>query len=82
LQVLVAMARGIKEIPKSFEKLVTESPADQLAREQAATLAKEAQVPQAPPVIYPATQAPAAGNGQASPNGKQPVNQGNGNGHG
>ena len=82
LQVLVAMARGIKEIPKSFENLVTESPADTLAREQALTLAKEAQVAQPPPPIYPATQAPAAGNGQASPNGKQPVNQGNGNGHG
>jgi hypothetical protein len=79
LQVLVAMARGIKEIPKSFESLVTESPADTLAREQALTLAKEAKVAQPPPPIYPTTQAPVNGNGQ-SPNGKQPANQGNGHG--
>lgn len=77
LQVLVAMARGIKEIPKSFEALVTESPADTLAREQALTLAKEAKVPSPPPAVYPVTQSQ-NGNGQAPPNGKQPANQGNG----
>ena len=81
LQVLTAMARGIKEIPKSFESLVTESPADQLAREQAATLAKEAQTVTPPPPVYPVTQAPAASNGQSqNGNGKQPATQGNGNG--
>lgn len=55
LEVLVAMARGIKEIPKSFEPLVTESPADQLQREQALVLAQEAQQnPAAPtPPVYP-----------------------------
>ena len=80
LEVLVAMARGIKEIPKSFEALVTESPADTLAREQAATLAKEAKAEPAapPPPVYPVQQAP---NGSApNGNGKQPATQGNGHG--
>ena len=75
LQVLVAMARGIKEIPKSFETLVTESPADALAREQAAVLAEEAaaQPAEPPPPVYPAQPAPSApvANGAAPPvNGK------------
>lgn len=74
LEVLVAMARGIKEIPKSFEALVTESPSDTLAREQAATLAKEAQAAPAepPPPVYPVTQAP-GGTAPPSVNGKQPA---------
>jgi HK97 family phage portal protein len=79
LEVLVAMARGIKEIPKSFEVLVTESPADQLQREQSLVLAKEAAAQPAgtpPPPVYPVTQAPNDSNG----NGKQPATQGNGHG--
>jgi HK97 family phage portal protein len=74
LQVLVAMARGIKEIPKSFEQLVTEGPADALAREQAAVLAKEAAAQPAapPPPVYPAA--------PPQVNGKAPAM--NGNGHG
>jgi HK97 family phage portal protein len=74
LEVLVAMARGIKEIPKSFETLVTESPADELAREQAVTLAKEAaKAPAAPPPpVYPEQGGAPASNGKSSPNGSQP----------
>lgn len=83
LQVLVAMARGIKEIPRSFEALVTESPADTLAREQTAVLAKEAaaQPDEPPPAVYPAQPAAAAQNGSGpSPNGKAPAM--NGQSHG
>lgn len=80
LQVLVAMARGIKEIPKSFEQLVTESPADTLAREQTAVLAKEAaaQPSEPPPPVYPAQ--PSANGSGPSPNGKAPAM--NGQSHG
>ena len=83
LQVLVAMARGIKEIPKSFEALVTESPTDALQREQAAVLAKEAAAQPAapPPPVYPERPAAAGQNGNGpSPNGKTPAM--NGNSHG
>jgi HK97 family phage portal protein len=83
LQVLVAMARGIKEIPASFEKLVIESPADALQREQALVLAKEAAANPAAPVppVYPepAVKAPAPASPQAQ-NGKTAAM--NGSGHG
>jgi hypothetical protein len=82
LQVLVAMARGIKEIPKSFEDLVTESPADTLQREQELVLAKEAAAAPAapPPPVYPEQQAQGGNGAPPSSNGKQPAAQGNGHG--
>jgi HK97 family phage portal protein len=76
-EVMVAMARGIKEIPKSLVPLVQESPADQLQREQALVLAQEAAAnPQAPPPpVYPEQGGSAAGQ-----NGSQGGNGGGGNG--
>lgn len=70
LEVLVAMARGIKEIPVSMEKLVQPGPADLLAMKSAETIAKTkpAQA-QAPGQAAPAAAANgkgAAGNPQAA----------------
>ena len=77
LEVLVAMARGIKEIPVSMEKLVQPGPADLLAMKSAETIAKTKPAP-APPAPAPAAaaangngngRAPAAGNGSGAANG-------------
>lgn len=82
LQVLVAMARGIKEIPKSLLPLVQESPADQLQREQALVLAQQAaeNPAQPPPPVYPEQGGAAGGakNGSSGDGGQD--GSGNGNG--
>jgi HK97 family phage portal protein len=72
LEVLVGMSRGIKEIPKSFEDLVSEGPADKLARlaQAEAAKAKLTGPGPAPPAAAPA--APTAEPVQApNPTGQQ-----------